>query len=85
MCVRMVVKNISIMEDVYKLLLINKLRNESFSDTIRRILGNKRDIMEFAGAWKNVSDKEIDEMKKNIEILRKVSTEELLKDDLYRF
>lgn len=26
----------------------------------------KKDIMEFAGAWKGISDKEAEEMKKNI-------------------
>ncbi len=78
-------KTISIMDDVYKLLLINKLRNESFSDAIRRILSNKRDIMEFAGAWKNISDKDIEEMKENVKKIRKKSTEDLLKNDIYRF
>lgn len=78
-------KTISIMDDVYKLLLLNKLKNESFSEVIRRNLTKKRDIMEFAGAWKNISDKRIEEMKKDVRELRRRSTEELLKNDMYRF
>ena len=80
----MTTKNISIMEDVYNLLLRIKTANESFSDVIRRELKKKRDVMEFAGAWKNViSDKEAKEMKINIKKLRKRSTNELLKNDIY--
>ena len=78
-------KNISIMEDVYRLLLARKMQNESFSDVIRRELGRKRSIMEFAGAWKDlVSDKEAEDMKKAISNLRKRSTKDLLKNDIYR-
>lgn len=74
MCTHMCMgtKNISIMEDVYKLLLARKMTDESFSDVIRRELKRKRDIMEFAGAWKDlVSNKEAEEMKKTIKEFRK--------------
>jgi len=65
-------KNISIMEDVYKLLLARKMANESFSEVIRRMANGKKDIMEFAGAWKNlVTDKEAEGMKKTIKDFRK--------------
>lgn len=76
----MAVKNISIMEDVYKLLLSRKNENESFSEALRRELKRKKDIMEFAGAWKNiVSDNGAEDMKKKIEKLRNDSTKSLLK------
>ena len=82
----MATKNISIMDDVYKLLLVRKMASESFSDVIRRELSRKRNIMEFAGAWKNlISDKEAEEMKKDIKNLRKKTTKDLLKNDIYRF
>lgn len=67
------------MEDVYRMLLARKRVAESFSDLIRRTMTQKRDIMEFAGAWKNIPDKEIDEMKENIRTMRKKSGEELSK------
>lgn len=77
-------KNISIMDDVYRLLLARKMTNESFSSVIRRELNRKKNIMEFAGAWKDViSDKEAEEMKRDIKKLRKKTTKDLLKNDIY--
>ena len=77
----MVTKNISIMEDVYKLLLMHKMKDESFSDLIRRSFKRRKDIMEFAGSWKDVSDEKIDEIKESINELRRKSTKELLEKD----
>lgn len=72
-------KNISIMEDVYRLLLARKRARESFSDVIRRSVKEKRNIMEFVGGWKHISDVEIDKMKNDIKLMRKKSSEELSK------
>ena len=77
-------KNISIMKDVYELLLRRKTANDSFSDVIRRELKMKKSIMEFAGAWKDiVTNGEAEKMKDDIKKLRKRSTNELLKNDIY--
>jgi|ETNmetMinimDraft_2_1059921.scaffolds.fasta_scaffold41547_1 hypothetical protein len=46
---------------------------------VRRTLNKKGDIMEFVGAWKNISDEVVRRMKDDIRRLRKKSTEELLK------
>jgi len=73
----MATKTITIMEDAYKLLLLNKRREESFSDELRRLITKKKDIMEFAGAWE-MSDEEAEEMKKNIKNISKVSTKKLI-------
>ena len=73
----MTTKTITIMDDAYRLLLHHKLGKESFSDVIRRKFSQKRNIMQFAGAWKNVPDTDIEEMKRNILELRKRSTKEL--------
>lgn len=67
----MATKTITIMEDAYKILLMNKMRSESFSEEIRRVLAKKKNIMEFAGAWGDMNDKEAEEMKKNIANFRK--------------
>ena len=68
------------MEDVYRLLLARKIANESFSDVIRRELKRKKNIMEFAGAWKDlVSDKEAEDMKKTIKEFRKNSLKGVLR------
>lgn len=79
----MTTKTITIMDDTYKMLLRNKMRNESFSDVIRRILTKEKSILDFAGAWSEVSDKDAESMKKNIILLRKRSTKELIENDLY--
>lgn len=85
----MVTKTISIMEDAYNLLLRKKHEDESFSELIRRITGRKKDIMKFAGAWKDISEGEVESMKDNIRSIRKRATSEMLKklkeDDMYRF
>ena len=39
----------------------------------------KKSILEFAGAWKNISDKDIKEMKKDIRNLRKQVRKDLLR------
>ncbi|MCD4759849.1 hypothetical protein K8R33_03100 [archaeon] len=39
----------------------------------------KKDIMEFAGIWKNLSNKEIEDMKKEIMKLRKRGTKAMLR------
>ena len=76
----MAVKNISIMEDVYRLLVRRKNADESFSDVIRRELNRKKNIMEFAGAWKDiVSDEEVKNMKKTIKEFRRNSLKGVLR------
>ena len=75
----MATKNISIMDDVYKLLSLRKMVNESFSDVIRRELNKKRSIMEFAGAWKDMSDKDAEELKNNVKKIRQNLGKSLLK------
>ncbi|MEM2146563.1 MAG: antitoxin VapB family protein, partial [Candidatus Jordarchaeaceae archaeon] len=46
-------KTISITLDAYNRLKREKLKGESFSDVIIRLTDkNKKDLLEFAGAWK---------------------------------
>ena len=40
----------------------------------------KKDIMQFAGSWKIISNEDIEKMKRNISFLRRKSTNELLKN-----
>ena len=75
----MTTKTIAIMDDAYNLLAQRKHEGESFSEVIRRVMGTKTDIMKFAGAWENVSEKDAEDMKRNIRELRKKSTRELFK------
>ena len=74
----MTTKTITIMEDAYEVLVRNKGRDESFSDLIRRKF-KKQDLSKYIGAWKHVSDKEAEKMKKDILEMRKRGGEDLLK------
>lgn len=63
-------KSISITEDVYKQLTKFKLKNESFSQAIRRLLEHNLDIIDLAGAWKKIPDS-----KHAIEVIEKTVKE----------
>jgi predicted CopG family antitoxin len=44
--------------DAYRALKAHKAEGESFSDVVKRLAKPKRSIIEFAGAWKDIPDKE---------------------------
>ena len=75
----MATKTLTIMEDAYEMLAHRKGKNESFSDVIRRVVGKKNDIMQFAGAWKHLTKEEAEGRKRRILEMRKESTRALLK------
>ena len=68
-------KTITIMEDAYEVLARNKRNNESFSDLIRRTF-KKGSIMEFAGAWSDMGEKEAANLKSRLEKFRELSDKE---------
>jgi predicted CopG family antitoxin len=49
-------KSISITEDVYNLLDKFRLKHESFSQAILRLLKKQANLLELAGAWSKISD-----------------------------
>jgi predicted CopG family antitoxin len=61
-------KTITIMDDAYKMLAGARMDDESFSDAIRRILSQKRNIMRFAGAWAHIDENKANEMKRTIKL-----------------
>ena len=67
------------MDDVYNLLVKNKKPDESFSEELRRIVPKKGNIMECAGLWAHMSNKEAKDMERNIEDFGKRFTKSLLK------
>ena len=67
------------MDDVYELLARNKNKDESFSEELRRIVPKKGNIMECAGLWADMSDKDAEDMKKTIDDFGKRFTKSLLK------
>ncbi|MBI2107749.1 antitoxin VapB family protein [Candidatus Woesearchaeota archaeon] len=76
----MATKTLTIMGDVYDLLVKNKMETESFSDELRRILSKKkaRPLMDFFGI---LSDKEGEDMLKDLEKIKSANVD-LLKKSL---
>ena len=68
----MATKTLTIMEDVYKLLLENKIENESFSEELRRLLSRKRGrkLSEFFGL---ISDEEGESMVNELKKIRSLN------------
>ena len=80
----MATKTLTIMEDAYEMLSKLKKKDESFSDVIRGLVtkrkGNAKDVLGCAGLLNDmVTDKQAEEIKKNILNYRKSSTKKLLK------
>lgn len=59
------------MDDVYDRLKALKAHDESFSDTLRRVTDTKGSILEFAGAWSDMTDEEAARYKQRIASMRK--------------
>ncbi len=70
-------KTISIMDDAYELLKRNKSEDESFSDVIRAMAKRKGSILDCAGLWSDIGDKEAEEMVKAIKKTRKSTIKRL--------
>jgi predicted CopG family antitoxin len=51
-------KTISVTEEVYDILANEKLPDESFSETLTRLVKDRGMISEFAGAWADLTEEE---------------------------
>jgi predicted CopG family antitoxin len=69
-------RHISVTDDVYELLTKMKLKNESFSDTIRR-LAKRRDLVDCSGAWSDVLEAELKAFDEGLSELREKSERSL--------
>lgn len=67
----MVSKNISITEEAYNILARRKKFGESFSEVIIDNFKGRKNLLEFAGAWSEMPEKDFREIKKNIKEVRK--------------
>jgi len=70
-------KNISITEDVYDLLSKMKLEDESFSDTITRLVKGGGKLSDCAGLWSDMDEEELGEILANTKEMRKTVDESL--------
>jgi len=68
--IHMGTKTISIMDDVYELLVKNRHKDESFSDVIRKNLSKSNDVMEVVGLWSDLSPDEFRIIEKTVSRLR---------------
>lgn len=78
----MTTKNISIMEDAYRILLQRKRAQESFSDVIRREFSKKGKISDHAGIWADMTDEDqakMEAMRKKMNALTHASIMEKFK------
>jgi len=74
---RLASKNISITEDVYDLLSKMKLEDESFSDTITRLVKGGGKLSDCAGLWSDMDEEELGEILANTREMRKTVDESL--------
>ncbi len=69
----MTTKTLTITEDAYNLLANQKKKTESFSETIQRLLSGKTRISDLAGAWKDMTKEDVDNLQKDIQTQRAAS------------
>ncbi len=72
-------KSISITVEVYNLLDKYRLKNESFSETIFRLIRSCTSLKELAGSWKRIPDGEqaVDFVEKMVKKIHESTSEDL--------
>lgn len=65
-------KTISLSEEAYGKLMAEKRRGESFSEVVKR-LAEKRPLTSFAGAWRDLGEEKIEEIKNILKKEREIS------------
>lgn len=66
------------MDDVYEILARNKKKDESFSDMLRKEYSKKGSILDLAGAWSDLSDKDAVHMEKAIKKSREYTRKHVM-------
>ncbi len=64
-------KTIDLDEETYRKLLVEKKKNETITDVVKRLLTNRKrkSILEYAGTW-DFSDEELQKLQKSLEKFR---------------
>lgn len=66
------------MDDVYELLVRNKKTDESFSEELRRIIPKNGSILDCAGLWADMSEKQVEEMESAIKKSREYTRKHIM-------
>ena len=69
------VKTISVTDTAYNLLQSMKSEDEDVSEVIIRVLKKKSGLVECAGLWRDIPDKEIEEIEEGMKEMRKILNE----------
>ncbi|MFW6048530.1 MAG: antitoxin VapB family protein [Candidatus Natronoplasma sp.] len=64
-------KNVSLREGTYELISREKLPDESFLDTIERLVKRRGKLMDAVDSWEEIDEKEVNKIEENIERVRK--------------
>lgn len=55
----MATKTVALDREAYEALRRRKREGETFSDVVKRTVGRRRSILEFAGIWKDMPEKDL--------------------------
>lgn len=70
-------KNVSLREGTYELISREKLPDESFLDTIERLVKRRGKLMDAVDSWEEIDEKEVNKIEENIERVRKNFTSDM--------
>jgi len=72
----MEVKTVGLDRDAYERLKAEKRAGESFSDVVKRLTRKRRPISDFAGAWKDLPERDVREFDEAVRDVRKAGLEQ---------
>jgi predicted CopG family antitoxin len=75
----MAVKTVTLSTDAYEALSALKREGESFSQVVRRLTGSQVLLSSFAGAWKGAPKTKIDEVRRDLREMDRLSRQKLSK------
>ena len=56
-------KTVALDHDAYEVLRRQRRAGETFSDAVKRLSGGRRSILDYAGIWKDVPEKDLERIR----------------------
>ena len=56
-------KTVALDPEAYEMLRRNRRPGETFSDAVKRLSGGRRSILEYAGIWKDIPEKDLEKVR----------------------